>query len=141
MVVPAVREPARSFVNPPVRIKAFVLDKLFLSLFLLLAVAMAWWVMPLAITPVAAVLPWLYYAGFESAASWQGTPGKALSGLKVVRTNGGRLSFPRASLRYLVKMLSLGVWLGAIVSLALIAFTDEQQTLHDRFTDSWVVPK
>lgn len=140
VALPALREPVRAFVNPSARIKAFLLDKLFVSLLLLLAVVLAWWMMPLAIT-TAAVLPWLYYAGFESAASWQGTPGKALSGLKVVRASGDRLSFPRATLRYLVKMISLGIWVGAIVSLALIAFTDKQQTLHDRFVDSWVVPK
>ncbi|MBL8215877.1 MAG: RDD family protein [Bryobacterales bacterium] len=138
--VPALREPARAFANPSARIKAFLIDKLFVGSLVMLGIVVGGVLSPVAIA-LAAVLPWLYYAGFDSAASWQGTPGKALSGLKVVRTGGERLSFARASLRYLVKMISLAIWVGAIVSLALIAFTDRQQTLHDRFVDSWVVPK
>ena len=70
---------------------------------------------------------WLYFALFESSA-WQATPGKRVAGLIVVDEAGGRLSFGRASGRYLGKILS-----GLILNIGFImaGFTEKKQALHD----------
>ena len=48
------------------------------------------------------LLSGLYYALFESS-PWQATPGKYLTGLKVMSRKGERLSFAGAFLRWLIK--------------------------------------
>ena len=44
------------------------------------------------------VVPWLYYAGFESSRG-QATPGKVLMRLEVTDLEGNRITFARATLR------------------------------------------
>ncbi|SIT93843.1 RDD family protein [Pontibacter indicus] len=56
------------------------------------------------------LMGWLYFAGTESAAC-QGSIGKHLLGLRVVGEAGERISFRRASLRYLLKPVSIFVLL------------------------------
>jgi len=70
---------------------------------------------------------WLYFALFESSA-WQATPGKRVVGIMVSDEAGGRLSFGRASGRFLGKILS-----GLILNIGFImaGFTDKKQALHD----------
>lgn len=143
-IVPAelrAAERLRPPLNPWRRVQALCLDQCFLFLLVPLGFFLFYKLSFAAGLLVATVIPWLYYAGFESAASWQASPGKSLFGLKVVRTNGQKLSFLRASVRYFARVLSLGLWIGAAVSFFLIAFTDEQQALHDKLVDSQVVTK
>ena len=98
---------------------------------------------------------WLYYALLESS-SWQGTLGKKLLNIRLTDLDGDRISFGRATGRYLGKMLSgvlffvvvifasaiddnpllliFGMLLAFLVSLmayAMAAFTEKKQALHD----------
>ena len=73
------------------------------------------------------VLSWAYAAGFESS-PWQATPGKMLLGLKVTDLDGRRITFLRATGRFLGKVIS-GILLG--MGFVLAAFTDRKQGLHD----------
>ena len=47
---------------------------------------------------------WLYFSGYESS-PWQATPGKRWLGVRVNSVHGRPVSFPRAFLRTLVKLL------------------------------------
>lgn len=87
---------------------------------------------------VFAGVPWLYNAVFESSAR-QGTLAKGWLGVRIVDRQGSRISFLRATARYLAKVISLGLWLPALISLALLAFDDESRTLHDRIAGTRAV--
>jgi len=66
------------------------------------------------------------------------TPGKMACGLKVVRTDGGTVSYWRAFGRYFGEMLSgLILYIGYIMA----AFDEEKRALHDRICDTRVVYK
>lgn len=70
---------------------------------------------------------WLYSAMLESS-SRRGTIGKQALNLTVCDVNGGRLSFLRASLRFIGKILSaVPLFLGFF----LVAFTERKQGLDD----------
>jgi uncharacterized RDD family membrane protein YckC len=70
---------------------------------------------------------WFYYALFEVSA-WQGTPGKRIFRIYVTDLLGRRLTFGRASLRYLGrKIADFTFFIGYIM----IAFTQRKQGLHD----------
>jgi uncharacterized RDD family membrane protein YckC len=84
---------------------------------------------------VAIVFGWLYGAGLEASAA-QATVGKRWMGLKVTDVYGERLSFLRATGRYLAKYLSaLPCFLGFIAAL----FSSRNQALHDRVAGTRVV--
>jgi uncharacterized RDD family membrane protein YckC len=51
------------------------------------------------------VIAWLYFSICESQ-SWQATLGKKIVGIKVTDLNGQRISFARATGRYVSKFLS-----------------------------------
>jgi uncharacterized RDD family membrane protein YckC len=70
---------------------------------------------------------WLYFAVFESS-PWQATPGKRLVGLCVTDLAGRRLTFTRASWRYLGKLV-----FGTILLFGFLfaAFTPQKQALYD----------
>jgi uncharacterized RDD family membrane protein YckC len=66
------------------------------------------------------------------------TPGKMACGLKVVRADGGPVSYWRAFGRYFGEMLSgLILYIGYIM----VAFDEEKRGLHDRICDTRVVRK
>jgi uncharacterized RDD family membrane protein YckC len=73
------------------------------------------------------MVSWLYFASFESSA-WQATPGKRLFGLRVADLAGRRVSFTRASWRYLGKLV-----FGTILffGFLFIPFTPRKQALYD----------
>ncbi|MDJ0894226.1 MAG: RDD family protein [Alphaproteobacteria bacterium] len=81
-----------------------------------------------------AVIVWLYYATSEGGprrASW----GKWILGFRVVRIDGERLGFARASLRVACKVLTvLTLGLGFLP----VLFTQRRQALHDLITGSVV---
>lgn len=81
------------------------------------------------------VLSWIYYARMESSPG-QATLGKRWLKMRVVDTEGGRLSFGRATKRYFSKILS-AIAFGA--GFIMIAFSDRKQGLHDRIADTLVV--
>ena len=78
-----------------------------------------------------------YYAGFH-ASRGQATLGKMAIGIKVVRTDGSRISLLRGIGRYFAAILSgLILCIGYLMA----AFTDRKQGLHDMLCDTLVVDK
>jgi len=81
------------------------------------------------------VVPWLYYAGFESSRG-QATPGKVLMRLEVTDLEGNRISFARATLRFFGKFIStLIIFIGFLM----IGLTKKRQGLHDKIAGCIVI--
>jgi uncharacterized RDD family membrane protein YckC len=73
---------------------------------------------------------------FLMTAAFGATVGKYILGLKVVREDGGPVSFAGALVRTLSKLLSaLPLWLGFLLA----GFTPSKQALHDFFAGSRVI--
>jgi uncharacterized RDD family membrane protein YckC len=86
---------------------------------------------------LALVGQWLYFAWFESS-KYMATPGKMLLGLIVTDMNGERLSFSKATLRYVAKILTnIVFYLGYIA----IAFSSKKQGLYDMIAGTLVIKK
>ncbi|MDR0359016.1 MAG: RDD family protein, partial [bacterium] len=81
------------------------------------------------------LLAWIYCAGLESS-PWQATLGKRALGLVVVDGRGRRVSFLRASVRFLGGTLS-GLLLG--IGYLVAAFTRRHQALQDHGAYTLVV--
>jgi uncharacterized RDD family membrane protein YckC len=64
------------------------------------------------------------------------TPGKMACKLRVVTSDGGRVSYPRALGRNFAEWLS---WMIMGIGYLMAAFDDEKRTLHDRICDTRVV--
>jgi uncharacterized RDD family membrane protein YckC len=81
------------------------------------------------------IIPWLYYAGFESSRS-QATPGKVLMNLIVTDLEGNKPTFARTTLRFFGKYIStLIIFIGFIM----IGFTKKHQGLHDKIAGCLVL--
>ena len=81
------------------------------------------------------VVPWLYFAGFESSRS-EATPGKVLMGLRVTDLDGNKPSFARTTLRFFGKFIStLIIFIGFLM----IGFTRKHQGLHDKIAGTVVL--
>jgi uncharacterized RDD family membrane protein YckC len=81
------------------------------------------------------IIPWLYYAGFESSRS-QATPGKVLMSLVVTDLQGNKPTFARTTLRFFWKYISaLIIFIGFIM----IGFTEKHQGLHDKIAGCLVL--
>jgi uncharacterized RDD family membrane protein YckC len=81
----------------------------------------------IAINLLAEMAYWLYSASLESSV-WQATIGKKLLGLYVTDVNGKRVSFARASGRFVGKSLEqLTLFIGFLAA----GFTARKQALHD----------
>ena len=78
-----------------------------------------------------------YYAGFHASTS-QATLGKMAVGIKVVRSDGSRISVARGVGRYFATLLS-SLILG--IGFLMAAFTERKQGLHDMLCDTLVVDK
>lgn len=76
----------------------------------------------------------VYYVGFLGR--YGATPGKMACRLRVVRSDGSRLTYGRAVGRYFGDMLS-GLTLG--IGYIIAAFDDEKRALHDRICDTRVI--
>lgn len=93
----------------------------------------------------ALVVHWAYFALAESAEghalTWweQATWGKYLYRLRVVTITGEPLSAIRATVRYVVKFVSLLTCVGVLISIAMIVFTRRKQALHDWICETMVV--
>lgn len=81
------------------------------------------------------VLRFLYFAIMESS-PYQATFGKKLIGIKVTDMYGRRISFRRAALRNLAKVLSSMVY---YLGYLMIGFTRKKQGLHDLIAGCLVV--
>ncbi len=78
---------------------------------------------------------WLYCAFMESS-SWRATIGKRLLGLEVVSSDGGKISFGQATVRHLMKFLSLFC---LMVGFMMSGWTKHRQALHDMPCDCLVI--
>ena len=81
------------------------------------------------------VIPWVYYAGFESSRS-QATPGKVLVHAQVTDLEGSRVSFARATLRFFGKFISLVI---IFIGFIMIGLTKKKQGLHDKIAGCLVL--
>jgi len=81
------------------------------------------------------VLWWLYHALFESSAA-QATLGKQALSLKVTDLYGRRISFGRAGVRTIAKILSL---ITLTIGYIMAAFTLRKQALHDFVAETVVL--
>jgi uncharacterized RDD family membrane protein YckC len=81
------------------------------------------------------VVPWLYYAGFESSRG-QATPGKVLMRLEVTDLEGNRISFARGTLRFFGKFISLALIFSGFI---MIGITKKRQGLHDKIAGCLVL--
>jgi uncharacterized RDD family membrane protein YckC len=78
----------------------------------------------------------LLYTPFFESSELQATPGKALLDMRVVTMVGGRITFKKAIIRYLVRIVSgLLLCFGFLMML----FTEKKQTLHDLAAETLVV--
>jgi uncharacterized RDD family membrane protein YckC len=81
------------------------------------------------------VIPWLYFAGFESSRS-QATPGKLLMHIVVTDMTGNKPTFARVTLRHFAKFVSaLIIFIGFLM----IGLTQKRQGLHDRIAGCLVL--
>ncbi|MDQ2086601.1 RDD family protein [Herbivorax sp. ANBcel31] len=83
------------------------------------------------------ILNWLYFSLYESS-SHQGTIGKRILKIKVVDINGKKISFLKATARYLCKFISAAIFLAGYI---MAAFTRKKQSFHDMITDTVVIKK
>jgi len=87
------------------------------------------------ITLAGTLVNWLYYALMESSAK-QGTLGKMALGIKVTDINGNRISFLRATGRYLGKIISTMI---LFIGYLMAGITKKKQALHDIMADCLVI--
>jgi uncharacterized RDD family membrane protein YckC len=80
---------------------------------------------------------WLYFAILESS-SWQATLGKKTLGLAVVNADGTRLTFGRACVRYVAKIVS-GITL--CIGYMMAGWTSQKRALHDMIAETLVVKR
>jgi uncharacterized RDD family membrane protein YckC len=81
------------------------------------------------------IVPWLYYAGFESSRS-QATPGKLLVRIVVTDLRGHKPTFARVTLRHFAKFIStLIIFIGFLM----IGLTKKRQGLHDKIAGCLVL--
>ena len=83
------------------------------------------------------VIRWIYFAYLESSPR-QATLGKLALGLVVVGKDNNRVSFARATGRWLGKLLS---WATIGIGFSLIGYTEKRQGLHDLIAQTYVVRK
>jgi uncharacterized RDD family membrane protein YckC len=88
-------------------------------------------------SPISLVISVLYYAGMESSIR-QATLGKLALGIIVTGLNGERISFARATGRYLARLLSDTIFFfGYLIQ----PFTRKRQALHDVIASTLVFKK
>ena len=81
------------------------------------------------------VIGWLYFALLESSERGA-TVGKMVMGLRVVTSDGQRLSFMNATGRYFAKILSAII---LFIGFIMVAFTDRKRGLHDIIAGTLVI--
>lgn len=85
---------------------------------------------------VGLVVAWLYFA-FQESSEAGATLGKRILGLRVVRgIDGSRLTFARATGRFLAKFVSAFILL---IGYIMAGFTERKRALHDMIADTVVI--
>jgi len=84
---------------------------------------------------ISLVIGWLYFALLESSERGA-TVGKMVMGLRVVTSDGQRLSFMNATGRYFAKILSAII---LCIGFIMVAFTDKKRGLHDIIAGTLVI--
>jgi uncharacterized RDD family membrane protein YckC len=84
---------------------------------------------------ISLVIGWLYFALLESSERGA-TVGKMVMGLRVVTSDGRRLSFMNATGRYFAKILSAII---LFIGFIMVAFTDKKRGLHDIIAGTLVI--
>jgi uncharacterized RDD family membrane protein YckC len=90
-----------------------------------------------AIGVMSLLLTWAYYSGMESS-PLQATIGKLAVGIYVTDLQGQRISFGRATGRFLGKILSGAILL---IGYLIAGFTEKKQALHDMMAGCLVLLK
>ncbi len=91
---------------------------------------------------ISVLVPAVYFGWMQSSSN-MASLGKLSVGAKVVRSNGERISFWRAFLRY-IAMAALALFtcgIAMLVSAIMVGVTDRKQGLHDMICDTVVVDK
>lgn len=82
------------------------------------------------------VIPMLYYVLFEGL--FGGTIGKLITGIRVRRKDGGKISFPTAFVRFIGRSVSALIFmLGYVLAL----FDKKHQALHDKIANTLVLKR
>ena len=84
---------------------------------------------------ISLIISWIYFA-YQESSSKQATLGKQVFGLIVTDIEGNRLSFERATGRWLAKILSVLI---LCIGLIMIGFTERKQGLHDIIVNTYVI--
>jgi uncharacterized RDD family membrane protein YckC len=83
------------------------------------------------------LLAWMYFT-LQECSKHQATWGKRICGLRVADTNGKRMTFSRATVRYFSKFLSAALMM---IGFIMAAFTERHQALHDLIAETVVLKK
>ena len=93
--------------------------------------------------PAVNLVIWLFgaslsigYAVFFTGYCGQ-TPGKMVLRIKVIRTDGGPVSYSRAALREVLGKFISSILLG--IGYLMVAFDSQKQGLHDKIADTYVI--
>jgi uncharacterized RDD family membrane protein YckC len=81
------------------------------------------------------IITWIYFSVLEATDS-QATYGKKILKIKVVKIDGGKLDFSKATFRFLLKIVS-GLILG--IGFFKAIFSPTNQTLHDKIIGTYVI--
>jgi uncharacterized RDD family membrane protein YckC len=128
------------------RLKGAVIDAALVGLALASMVAASAFVadrfaegsLELVLLSVMVVVPWIYFAGLESAPT-QGTVGMLFSNARVSTLDGQRIGFVRASLRFVVMLLTVLVLPAIVISLLIALRFERGQAIHDMVARTLVV--
>jgi uncharacterized RDD family membrane protein YckC len=100
--------------------------------------AIAFFFSLLFILPIYIIIHWLYEALMTSSESGA-TLGKRAVGLKVLKGDGTRLGFGRATGRHFAKVFISGALVPLYIGYIMAAFTDRKRSLHDMIADTVVI--
>jgi len=81
------------------------------------------------------VIMWIYASTLESS-KWQATLGKKALGLRVVDSNGNRVSFARATGRHFAKIISTAL---LFIGYFMAGWTKQKRALHDMIANTLVI--
>ena len=133
-----------------IRVGASFLDALIMLPVGIIIGMAAWYLFPAALVydPRRGIAPQLLYRAISFGVgavydiaftgSLGGTPGKLICGLQVVRADGSRVTYGRATGRFFAKFLNFFAF---FLSYLLVAFDPEKRGLHDHVADTRVVYK
>ena len=117
------------------RVAAFIIDTSLIALFfyiskdiLLNSIGLEW------VGLIHNLVFWLYFSLFHSS-SWKATPGGKFVDIQVVDYDGKRISFVRASMRFLASFISTILLLPYLT----VVFTKKKQTIHDLLVKTVVI--